>query len=238
MNIKNKLLALLLVFVFVASVGSVVAQDVADTAGELAVNDIGETIAVADENAETPLAAENEQASETDDVYDDEMTSIAIRVDVLDKNIKVGDKVRVKVSVVNWGKYPTDNVIAGFSFTDLRDNPDSSFKLLDGQDLALTEADGGYEIDFGFLDAGDTKEVILTFLATEAGTKRIYALVDSDNSIMEPDNYFDTTVTVSENAADNNMNKVSAAKTLPEAGNPLALLAIALCCIVPLYRRK
>jgi hypothetical protein len=236
MNIKNKLLAILLVCVFIASVGSVVAQDVGDAADELAVDNTDETIAVDEDET---LAADDDDAPAADatgeDGDDTQLTSVGIRVDILDKNIKVGDKVRVKITVVNFGDYPANNVKAGFSFTDLMENPDNSFKLLNGDEYALTEADGGYEIDFGFLGAGDTKEVILLFLATEAGTKKIFSLVTSDDSIMEPDSYFDTTITVGESAANN---KVSAAKTLPEAGNPLALLAIALFCLVPLYRRK
>ncbi len=241
MNIKNKLLATLLVLVFIVSISSVVAEDVAD-ADKLAVDNADGTIAVS-ENPDEVLAAEENtqtQASEASAAATDSdtsnLTSISINVEVLDKNIKVGDKVRVKITVTNWGDYPADDVLAGFSFTDLQENLDTSFKFIDDGSYDVTQADGGYEIGFGFLGAGDTKSVVLTFLATEAGTKKIFALVTSDDSIQEPDSQFETNITVSANSASNA--KASTSKTLPATGNPLALLALSLFCIVPYYRRK
>lgn len=233
LKIKNKLFATLLILVFIVSVSTVVAEDTADVE-ELAV-DNSEDIELTSEDDIEPLTA----SGEDDDESSENLTSIAIRVDVLDK-VKVGDLFRLKVTVINWGDYPADNVQAGFSFTDLLENPDSSFILVDDGGYAVFPYDGGYVVEFGFLGAGESQDVILTFLATEAGTKKIFALVTSDNSIMEPDNYFDTTITVSgDDSGSGNNNEVSAANELLPTGNPIAILAMALlCCIVPLYRRK
>ena len=107
----------------------------------------------------------------------------------LDKNIKVGDQFRVKVSVENFGEYPAEDVVAGFSFLDRFGNPDFSNKLVDDAGTALTEVDGGYILEFGFLAPGETQSVILKFLATEPGEKIIVAAVTADNTIMEPDSY-------------------------------------------------
>lgn len=241
MNIKNKLLATLLIFVFIVSISVVVAEDVAD-ADELAIDNADETIAVSEDSDEPLAAEENTEIQDVEEpptttVGDESnLTSIAINVEVLDKNIKVGDKVKVKVTVINWGDYPANDVVAGFSFVDLQENLDSSFKFIDDGRYAVSQADGGYEVDFGFLGAGDTKSVVLTFLATEEGTKYIVALVTSDNSIQEPDSQFNTTITVSANSTSNA--KASTSKTLHATGNPLALLALSLFCIVPYYRRK
>lgn len=234
MKIKNKLLAALLIFAFIASMSAVVAQDSADISQELAADDITETIA-ADENDGILTASEDDEQTAEEDVADDPTTSLGIKVEVLDKNIKAGDTFRLKVSVKNLGNAPANNVLAGFSFVDLYENLDTSFKLVDDGGYAITPADGGYEIEFGFLDAGDTKDVILTFLATESGTKKIVSLVTSDDSILEPDSEYETTITVGEKASSA---KAASAKTLHETGNPLALLAIALCCMVPFIRRK
>ncbi len=251
LNIKNKLLATLLIFLFVVSIGVVVAEDTADVSEELAVDDVDEDVevdenaddaAVADDEAPTTGAAPDVGATGDADENAEDLTSLAINVEILDKNIKAGDEFRVKITVENFGENPAENVVAGFSFTDLADNPDSSVQLVDDGGYAVTAADGGFFVDYGFLDAGDYEEVILTFLASQSGEKMIYAAVTADNVIMEPTNYFETTFTVGENsnAAGNtkagNADKVSSAKTA-STGNPLALLGLALCGLVPYYRR-
>ena len=210
----------------------------------MSIEEVDDVIAVS--NDDQVIAAEEDEGIIADDddtsgdEDDEELTSLAIHVDVLDKNPKVGDEVRVKITVTNWGDNSADNVQAGFSFVDLGENPDSSFKLVDDGGYAVTPYDGGYVVDFGFMAAGETEEVILVFLATQRGTKKIVASVTSDDSIMEPDSYYDTNITVSgdSSSADNSKAKSSASKTLPATGNPLALLALALFCIVPYYRRR
>lgn len=253
LNMKTKLLAALLIFVFVASVSSVVAEDVADASEELAIDNVDETIAVS-EDVE-PLAAEEEtqdtstdgdtepteptEPTETTEITSTDysnMTSVGVIVKVLDKNVKVGDKVRVKITVKNFGDKPAENVRTEFSFSDLQGNPDFSFKLLNAKEFDIEEFDGGYVLDFGFLGAGETEDVILTFLATEAGDKAISIYVHSDNTIDEPDSWCNDTFTVS--AGSVAKDKAAASKTLHATGNPLALLAIALFCIVPYYRRR
>lgn len=239
MNIKTKLLAALLIFVFVASISAAVAEDSAD-ADQLAVDDVNDAIAV-DEDDDT--VSDEEDGEDEDavgaspDDEDSDLTSLAITAEVLDKNPKAGDNVRVRVTVTNWGDNPADNVLAGFGFLDMEGNPDVSFRLVDDGGYDVSEADGGYEIDFGFLGAGESQDVILTFLATEAGTKQIVAIVTSDNSILEPDSMFNTTVTVGENPQ-SKAKAASSAKSLPATGNPLALLALSLFCLVPYCRRK
>lgn len=242
MQLKHKLLTALLILIFVASAGVVVAQDSAD-ADELEIADADESIALSEETDE-PLAAEQDAevlaASEQDSSSEDskDSTSLDIKVEVLDKNPKVGDEIRVKITVKNTGKNPANDVLAGFSFTDLYENPDFSFKLVDDGGYDVSSAEGGYEVNFGFLDAGDTKEVIFTFLATEAGTKKIFSNVVSDNSELEPESEDSVTFTVSEKSSESTKAKASTSKTLHATGNPLALLALALFCLVPYYRRK
>ncbi len=254
MNIKKKLLISLLLLVFVTSVGVAFAEDTG-ISDELAVNDVDEPVAVSEDvdeplaaqDAEEPLAAaeNNEALSAADESAssDDEQTlaSLGIRVEVLDKNIKVGDKFRVKVTIVNGGKIPAESVAAGFSFTDLLENPDATFKLVDNGGHAVQNAETGWVINLDYLEAGATEEVILTFLATESGTKYIVADVSADNAIAEHDSEYNTTITVGENSnsASNAANvKASAAKEMYATGNPLALLALALLCVVPYYRRN
>lgn len=237
-----------------ASVSAVVAEDTVD-ADELAIADAEEAVAVSDavdeplaadaseealaavENDE-PLAATEESSSAGDD--NQTLASVGISVEVLDKNIKVGDKFKVKVTVVNSGKITAKNVIVGLSYTDILENPDATFKLLDAGIYDAKDAEAGWQIDLGDMAPGETHEIILTFLATESGTKYIVADVNADNSISEPDSETNTTITVGENqnSASNAKSKAAASKTLPATGNPLALLALALCCMVPYCRRN
>lgn len=251
MKIKNKLFVLLLIFIFMASVSSVVAEDSAVADDSISVSEgVDESPVVSESSDDSPVAADSNAGDDTetsatgdsdtaDDADSENLTSISIKVDVLDKNPKVGDKVKVKITVENSGKYAANDVVAGFSFTDLYGNIDGSFKLIDDGGNAVSQADGGYEVEFGFLGSGDTKYVILTFLATEAGTKNIVTLVTSDNSIQEPDSQYNTSITVSESpSAEKNVAKASASKSLPAAGNPIALLALASLCLIPCLRRK
>lgn len=237
MNIKNKLFATLLIFVFLISVSAVVAEETTDVSDNLAVGDANENIPLSDDSdiEETP------GEEETTTGVDYEETSLSVKVEVLDKDIKVGDKFRVKISVKNIGENHAEDVVAGFSFTDLQENMDNSFKLVDDGGYAVSPFDGGYIVEFGFLGAGDYEDVILTFLATEAGEKHIFASVSADNSVDVPSSFDNTTITVSadsENNIDNNNVKSAASKALPATGNPLALLAIALVCIVPYCRKR
>ncbi|MBQ2666140.1 hypothetical protein [Methanobrevibacter sp.] len=236
MNIKNKLLAALLISVFLLSVSSVVAEDVADV-DELAIDNADETIAVnedsdeplaADENTETLTAEEDEEPSSND------ATDVDIKVVVLDKNPKVGDKIRVKLILTNLGSNDAQNVEAQFSFTDIYKNLDASFKLIDS-DHSVDEVDGGYIIKLDSLAGSSTEEIILTFLVTTSGSKTVDASVFADNAMEVY--YANDTFTVSEGSSGNN-DQSSASKTMHATGNPLALLAMALFCIVPYYRRK
>lgn len=258
MNIKNKLLISLLILVFVTSVGVAFAED-AEISDELAVDDVDESIAI-NEDVDEPIAATD--AEETLTAADDDETltvgeenassgdeqklaSLGIRVEVLDKNVKVGDKFRVKVTIINGGDIPAQSVAAGLSFTDLSENPDATFKLVDNGGHAVQDAETGWIINLDYLEAGATEEVILTFLSTESGTKYIVADVNADNSIPEQDSETNTTITVGENSnsagnavTNNAKSKAVASKSLHATGNPLALLALALCCMVPYYRRN
>lgn len=63
MNIKNKILAALLIFVFVASISAVVAEDVADAETLAADNDV-DSIAVNEEDNAPVAPAEAEAAQE------------------------------------------------------------------------------------------------------------------------------------------------------------------------------
>lgn len=237
---KSKLLAALLITVFMVSISAVVAEDVADT-DKLAVDNTDETIAVSEDSEETLGAEENTDtlaAGEDDEsltAADSDGTDVDIKVTVLDKNPKVGDKFRVKITLTNLGSNDAKNVEAQFSFEDIYENVDSSFKLVDS-DHDVDEVDGGYVITLPSLAGGSTEEIILTFIATTSGDKNVAASVSSDNS-MEV-HYANDTFTVSESSSGSKNAQSSASKTLPATGNPLALLALSLFCIVPYYRRK
>ena len=232
MNIKEKLLATLLIFVFLVSISAVVAQDTADVSDNLTLENDDEAIAVSEDTE--PLAAQSDEETATSDVsYDN--TTLSVKVEVLDKNVKVGDTFRVKVTVRNTGENHAENVIAAVAFADLNEKQDKSFKLVDDDDYNVQSEDGLFLIPIGFLGSGDYEEVILTFLATEPGEKIVAAAVLADNMDFSPDMVDNTTITVSE---DSSNHAAAASKTLPATGNPLALLAIALICIVPYCRRK
>ncbi len=240
MNIKKKLLAALLISVFIASIGAVVAEDVAD-ADKLATDNTEETISVSEQNDETLAAEENTEtlAAENDETLHaaagDEGTDVDIKVEVLDKNPKVGDTVRVKLILTNLGSIDAKNVKAQFSFTDLNEDLDATFKLIDS-DHDVEEAGGGYVVTLDSLAGGSTEEILLTFLATASGEKRVVADVFADNA-MEV-HYANDTFTVSESSSSNGNAQSRAAKTMHATGNPLALLALSLLFIVPYYRRN
>lgn len=248
MNIKNKLLVLLLIFVVVASISAVSAAVVDDSQGTgegtgggsdlLSANTDTTTLGEGD-SQDTEDLTTGDDAPIVDASAEEPLTSVAVRVEVLEKNIKVGDQFRVKVSVENFGEYPAEDVVAGFSFLDRFGNPDFSNKLVDDAGTALTEVDGGYILEFGFLAPGETQSVILKFLATEPGEKIIVAAVTADNTIMEPDSYSNASFIISENPnIAKHTEKIAEAKTLPATGNPLALLALGLLCLVPCLRRR
>ena len=241
MSIKNKLLVALLVSVFMVSISAVVAEDVADV-DELAVDNTDEAIAISENSDETLAAEENteiQSATEDDESLTAATTSdgtdVDIKVTVLDKNPKVGDKFRVKITLTNLGSNDAKNVEAQFSFTDIYENLDATFKLVNSNHN-VNEVDGGYIITLDSLAGGSTEEIILTFIATTSGDKRVDASVFSDNS-MEV-HYANDTFTVSESSNGDKNAQASVFKTLPATGNPLALLALSLFGIVPYYRRK
>ena len=231
MNIKDKLLATLLIFVFIVSISAVVAQDTADISENLAVENVDDAIAVS-EDAE-PLTVESDEETVTADGVDSDTTTLSVEVEVLDKNVKVGDTFRVKVTVRNTGENHAENVVAGVAFGDLNEKLDTSFKLVDDDGYEVYTENGVYVIPLGFLGSGDYEEIVLTFMATEPGEKIVAATVLAENS--EEISVANTTITVS---ADSSNHAAAASKTLPATGNPLALLALALICIVPYCRRK
>lgn len=241
LKMKNKLLAALLISVFLLSVSSVVAEDVAN-ADELAIDNADETIAVSENNDEPLAAEENTEtlaASEDDQTLSSATTSdgtdVDIKVIALDKNPKVGDKVRIKIILTNLGSNDAKNVEAQFSFSDIYENVDATFKLVDSTHK-VDEIDGGYVIKLDSLAGASTEEIIITFIATTSGTKHVDASVFSDNS-MEV-HYANDTFTVSESSNSNKNAQSSVSKTMHATGNPLALLALSLFGIVPYYRRK
>ena len=231
MNIKDKLLATLLIFVFIVSISAVVAHDTSDISDDLTVENVDDAIAVSEDTE--PLTAESDEETVTADDVDYDTTSLSVEVEVLDKNVKVGDTFRVKVTVRNIGENHAENVVAGVAFADLKQKLDTSFKLVDDDGYEVYAENGVYAIPIGFLGAGDYEEIVLTFLATEPGEKIVAATVLAENS--EEISVANTTITVS---GDSSNHAAAASKTLHATGNPLALLALALICVVPYCRRK
>lgn len=239
LKIKTKLLAVLLMLVFIASVGSAVAEDVASE--EISVFQDVEKIAVDEQTAPVEQTEDDALLADAEDESGDSpgQTSCSVKIEVLDKNIKVGDEFRVKITATNLGPNDAYDAQVGVSFADLQGNIDGSFILIDDGEYDITEADGGYVIGFGDIINGESTSIILTFLATESGEKIIVADIGGDN-IEENDLVFaNATISVADNG--NNYNSTdkhkSAAKTMPATGNPLALLALAVFAIVPYYRR-
>lgn len=240
LELKNKLLAILLIFVFIASVGSAVAEDVSDASNELEIDNVDEAVSVDDDGTDDELEEDEGDYEDDPDEVDgaedeEESTTCAISIDVLDKPV-AGDTFRIKVTVTNTGDADAENVRGVVTFADIQGKIDKGFKLVDNGGATVTEVNGAYAIDFGFLEAGDSKDVILTFLATESGPKMIVGGVTGDNVQITDESFCYVIIDVAEPAA---APKVSAAsETLPATGNPLALLALALLAIVPIYRRR
>ncbi|MBQ2637429.1 MAG: hypothetical protein IJG09_12205 [Methanobrevibacter sp.] len=78
MNIKDKLLATLLIFVFIVSISAVVAQDTADISDNLAVENVDDAIAVSEDTE--PLTAESDEEAVTADGVDSDTTSLSVEV--------------------------------------------------------------------------------------------------------------------------------------------------------------
>jgi hypothetical protein len=220
--------------VFIASVGSAVAEDVASE--EISVFQDVEKIAVDEQTAPVEQTEDDALLADAEDESGDSsgQTSCSVKIEVLDKNIKVGDEFRVKITATNLGPNDAYDAQVGVSFADLQGNIDGSFILIDDGEYDITEADGGYVIGFGDIINGESTSIILTFLATESGEKIIVADIGGDN-IEENDLVFaNATISVADNG--NNYNSTdkhkSAAKTMPATGNPLALLALAVFAIV------
>ena len=140
MNIKEKLLATLLIFVFIVSISAVVAHDTSDISDDLTVENVDDAIAVSEDTE--PLTAESDEETVTADDVDYDTTSLSVEVEVLDKNVKVGDTFRVKVTVRNTGENHAENVIAAVAFADLNEKQDKSFKLVDDDDYNVQSEDG------------------------------------------------------------------------------------------------
>ena len=250
---KTKLLPILLVLVFAMSISCVVAEDTSAIPEDLSAADSEDVIAAtadddalaASESADETLGATQDDATAAENSNSDptegiDTTFCSIKIDVLDKNYKVGDKVKVKITVTNTGIIPAEDVLVGLSFSDLQGNPDTSFKLIDDGKYAISNVEGGYEIEFGHLEPNDSQTIILTFLATQPGQKIIYASVTGDNvdSSKEAfDSYANATITVVADEGAAGGVEQSSSKMLA-TGNPLAILALALLTLAAPYCRR
>ncbi len=230
---------MLLIFVFIASVGTAVAEDVSDDSNELKIDNVDEVVSVDEESDILDEETEEDEdiaAVDDEEEEETEYTTLSIKVDVLDKPV-AGETFRLKVTVTNTGDADAENVRAGVSFADLKGAIDKSFILVDDEDIGVTEKEGIYIIDFDYIGAGESDEVTLTFLATQGGLKMVGAVVKADNSIPTEESEYYTFIDVAENSNDE-IKANAATQTLPATGNPLVLLALALFAIVPCYRRR
>ena len=257
MKIKNKILAILLVFAFVMSVSCVFAEDSADVSNELSAAD-NEAISASDDESlsasqdESALAASSDSEDTleaSDEVASDapssdadkkisDYTKGAVKIEVLNHNYKVGDKVKVRFTVSNLGPYDAEDVKVGFGFLDEYENPDFSLKFMDDGKYDVSRYDTGYYLNFGFLGKGATKSVVLTFLATEPGEKTVQGGLEGDhfsNDVYDNDTF---TVTESSNSNSNSVKKAAGVATSIPAGNPIALLLLSVLSIVPYCLRR
>ena len=232
----NKKILVMFLFVFVVAMGSVVAADSADTTDDLNAANSDDTLEVA--------PADDELAASSDDSEDDTLskTEATVEVKVLDKNPKVGDKVRVQFTVKNTGVNTAPKLTVGMSFSDIFGNPDPSVKIYDFGTYDYKEADGGFVVDFGEFAAGESRTVTFIFKVTESGEKVVNANVDGPNVSNSEDSsaFANDTFTVSENpAADssNNEQNLNSAKTAA-TGNPIVVLLVALLGLGTCYRKK
>ena len=242
-----------MVLVFAISISCVVAEDTSSIPENLSASDSEDVVAVtvdddalaASESADDALGATQDDAaaagnSNSDPTEGIDTTFCSIKIDVLDKNYKVGDKVKVKITVTNIGIIAAEDVLVGLSFTDLQGNPDTSFKLIDDGKYAISNVEEGYEIEFGHLEPNESQTIILTFLATQPGQKIVHASVTGDNvdnSKEAFEAYANATITVVADEGAAGDVKHSSSKMLA-TGNPLAILALALLALVVPYCRR
>ena len=254
LNMKSMLLATLLILVFITSTSIVFAENAQDSE-KLTIDDADETItasenpektlAISEDDDETLAVPESEEtlvASSSDSTSDSDSSKspkLTVDIEVLDKNIKVGDKFRVKVTIKNVRNARANSVVSGVGVTDLLENPDATIKLLDAGLYNVQDTETGWEIYIDYIDPGVTHEVLLTFEATESGKKIMGADVVSDESEGHQDDTDNTIISIGESSDSDDVKiNAHAGKTMHATGNPLALLALSLFCIIPYYRRK
>ena len=241
---KNKILAILLVFAFVMSVSCVFAEDVANAPSDMGTTDddalsLSEDGNALDESSDSEDALKESEDADSDAPSTDaskenpNKTDATVKIEVLNHNYKVGDKVKVRITVTNLGPYDAENVKVGFGFLDELENPDFSLKLIDDGKYAVRKYDTGYYLDFGFLGKNSSKSVVLTFLATESGKKTIQGGLEGDYFTTDEYDNDTFTVTKNSNSNSNTAKKEGDVATNVPAGNPIALLLLSLFCMVP-----
>lgn len=245
---KTKILALLLLLVFVVSAGCVAAAEDADASEELAIDDNEETVAVeqdetlaVDESAE-PVAADEEDSSQA--VAED--TDIQIDLDVPKTTYKMGDRVEVKVAVTNTGNATAKNVIVKLELSDYSEEMGSILEFQEGEAMTVDVGDdGAIQIHIDSIEPGKTLIYTIPFIAVGSGDVEINAGANGDNLAtvdpgyvaltIEPD--LDIPIDAEETAEAATAAAAAKSSELPATGNPLVLLALALLAIVPVYRR-
>lgn len=248
---KNKIIVILLILSFVISISCAFAEDSDNAQTEIGIADDdalseSEVESVSAPQDKNDLDASDEEAPDAPSVDADEeipdYTEGTLKIEVLNHNYKVGDKVKVRITVTNLGPYDAENVKVGFGFSDKYENPDGSLKLIDDGKYAVSKYDTGYYLDFGFLGKNSSKSVVLTFKATETGKKTVQAGLSGDYFIT--DEYDNDTFTVTKKSISKSNSKTNTTKkegdisTNVPAGNPIALLLLSLFCVVPYCFRR
>ncbi len=241
------------------SISSVFAEDVANVPSEIGTADEealsvseDESVSATQDESDLTLSSTSEDTLEASDEVPQDAPSIdadeeipdytegTLKIEVLDHNYKVGDKVKIRFTVSNLGPYDAENVKVGFGILDEFENPDFSLKFIDDGKYAVTQYDTGYYLDFGFLGKNSSKSVVLTFLATESGEKSIEGGLEGDYFITDEYDADDFSVTKDPNSNSNSksVKKATGAATNIAAGNPIAVLLLSLFCIVPYCLRR
>lgn len=238
---KNKILVMLLLLVFISSVSCVVAADANDS-NSLATDD--NDIILADEDS-GELADSGDDLTTTGTLEDDGddadtgVPSLYMTLSTSKDTFKVGDTVKLHVTVKNVGKVDAPDVLASIGLTD------NLLKFLEGY-VPIADMDdmGNINIHIGFLAAGETYEADIPFEAIKSGEEIIYGTVTSGPESDHNDpritiNILDADPVEKQTTAPQKVEAKDTAKTLPATGNPVAILGlvVVLLSCIPYFRR-
>lgn len=238
---KNKILIMLLLIVFISSVSCVVAAD-ANSDNSLATDD--NDIILTDEDS-GELADSGDDLLTTGPLEDDGdgedvVPTLYMTLSTSKDTFKVGDIVKVHVTVKNVGKVDATDVLASIGLSG------NQLKFLEGY-VPIADMDdmGNVNIHIGDLAAGETYEAYIPFEAIKSGEVILYGTVTNGAECVHNDpritiTLLDADPVDKQTKSPQKVEAKNAAKTLPATGNPVAILGlvVVLLSCIPYFRRK